>query len=65
MSKKVFADDIKEEQQNQIKESKKYEEKNTQDVKEGSDTQGASGFSEEEEKNIKKKRKGKWQNFII
>ena len=58
MSKKVFADDIKEEQQNQIKESKKYEEKNTQDVKEGSDTQGASGFSEEEEKKYQEKKKG-------
>jgi phosphatidate cytidylyltransferase len=59
MSKKVFADDIKEEQQNQIKESKKYEEKNTQEVKEGSDTQGASGFSEEEEKKYQEKKKGK------
>ena len=60
MSKKVYADDIKEKEDEQklLKKHSKSE-KNKQNAKEESDTPGASGFSDDVEKKFQNKNKGK------
>jgi phosphatidate cytidylyltransferase len=60
MSKKVYADDIKEKEEEQkISKKDAKPEENKQYTKEGSDTAGASGFSDEAEKKFQEKQKGK------
>ena len=63
MSKKVYADDLNEEQQKIRKEEQKIEEKSKQESKEGSDTAGASGFSDDVEKKFQEKKKGKMEKI--
>ena len=64
MSKKVYADDIKEKEEEQKiakKDSTTKEQK--QEEKDNSDTAGASGFSEDAEKKFQEKKKGKVEKY--
>ena len=58
MSKKVFADDIKEKEKEKEK-AMEEKEKNKTENKDASDGGGASGFSDEAEKKFQEKKKGK------
>ena len=64
MSKKIYADDIKEKEEEQKiakKDSTTKEQK--QEEKDNSDTAGASGFSEDAEKKFQEKKKGKVEKY--
>ncbi len=64
MSKKVYADEIKEEKKEKIRnENIKSIEDNKNDKKDTSDAGGASGFSDEAEKKFQEKKKGKMEKF--
>jgi len=64
MSKKVFADDIKEKEEEQkIPKKDSIPKEKKQEEKENSDTAGASGFSEDAEKKFQEKKKGKMEKF--
>ena len=63
MSKKVYKDDIKEENINKNEKIKDPKENNKQDGKDTSDAGGASGFSDEAEKKFQEKKKGKMEKL--
>ena len=62
MSKKVYADDIKDEEAKK-KEKTKEPKDNNADNKDTSDAGGASGFSDEAEKKFQQKKKGKMEKL--
>ena len=58
---KVYANEINEKEEEQKLPKKEYkQEGQKQDMKEGSDTAGASGFSDDVEKKLQEKKKGKF-----
>ena len=58
---KVYANEINEKEEEQKLPKKEYkQEGQKQDMKEGSDTAGASGFSDDVEKKFQEKKKGKF-----
>ena len=64
MSKKVFADDIKEKEKEKEK-AMEEKDKNKTGNKDASDGGGASGFSDEAEKKFQEKKKGKMAKFQV
>ena len=63
MSKKVYADEMKEEEEQKISKKDFTSKEQKQEEKDNSDTAGASGFSEDAEKKFQEKKKGKMEKY--